>query len=390
MIADVDLGTADATRTHTVEVARWFAAAGFDVELVTRGPDPALAGVRHHRSYGASAATRFASSNRIALRLVWRERRRARRCYVRHDWAQTPVVAFARILRYRVVVQVDDLPFGRGYEEPIARSADVVRRVTMFAVGRLATSLVAVTDGIRSILVRDYHVDESKIAVLPNGVDLARFQPQDRARAVERAGLAPGLRYVVFTGRFAPWVDFETMLHAFALVARERPDARLLLVGGGPRRGDVERLVDELEIRAQTIVTGFVREPERVRDYIGAATVCLAAHRAPRLARIGASPVKLAEYFASARAVVAVGIPGVREMIDESGGGVAVPPEPAAMARAVGSLLDDAARADELGAAGRRAAEERYSWQSVVARTLPLFGLDQVSSTASYSRRSLG
>jgi glycosyltransferase involved in cell wall biosynthesis len=74
--------------------------------------------------------------------------------------------------------------------------------------------------------------------------------------------------------------------------------------------------------------------------------------------------------------VVALELPGVKEMVEESGGGIAVPNDAAAMAAAIAALLDDPARADELGAAGRRAAEERYSWESVVNRTVALFGLE--------------
>jgi glycosyltransferase involved in cell wall biosynthesis len=128
------------------------------------------------------------------------------------------------------------------------------------------------------------------------------------------------------------------------------------------------------------LLTGFVRDRERVRDLIGAATVCLVAHWAPRLQRIGASPTKVAEYFASGRAVVALAIPGVREMVEESAAGLAVPNDPLAMADAIGRFLDDPAAADAAGAAGRRMAEELYSWQSVVTRTLPLF--DQPSSAS--------
>lgn len=59
-------------------------------------------------------------------------------------------------------------------------------------------------------------------------------------------------------------------------------------------------------------------------------------------------------------------------MIEQSGGGIAIPADPTAMAAAIQSLLDDPKNADLVGAAGRRAAEEQYSWQSVVKRTIPL------------------
>jgi glycosyltransferase involved in cell wall biosynthesis len=376
MVCDVDLEVADATRTHTLEVARLFAAAGLDVELVTRGSDPEVAGVRHHAATGSTTLQRLRSVNGVALRLLWRRRATARRCYVRHEWAQVPVVVAARLLGYVVVTQVDDVQYGAGYEGRITPLADAARRAATFVMGRCANKIVAVTPGIETLLARDYGVDRRKIEVLPNGVDLRLFRPLDRQEAVLRAGLEPRLDYVVFTGLFASWVEFETILRAFALVACERPNARLVLVGDGPRRGEVERLVEENGLRDRVILTGFIADRDRVRDLVLAATVCLVAHWAPRLQRIGASPTKLAEYFAAGRAVVALELPGVKEMVEESGGGIAVPNDAAAMAAAIAALLDDPARADELGAAGRRAAEERYSWESVVNRTVALFGLE--------------
>ena len=378
MVCDVDLDVADATRTHTVEVARWFAALRLQVDLVTRGPDPELAGVRHHSvSVAASTPARLRAVNAAAIRLLVRRRKTARRCYVRHEWGQLPVLIVARLLGYRVVTQVDDMQYGRGYEGQLSLPLSAARRFAAYAMGKLATGIVAVTPGIRDILVREYRVDKRRIEVLPNGVDLALFEPQDRGEALARSGLDPAHRYVVFTGLFAGWVEFDTMLRSFAIVARFRPEARLVLVGDGPMRGQVEQLVRDLGLESLVLLTGFVRERERVRDYIGAASVCLVAHWAPRLQRIGASPTKVAEYFASGRPVVALALPGVREMVEDASAGFAVANDPAAMAAAIETLLDDEAKADAAGAMARRAAEERYSWESVVRRTLPLFGLDE-------------
>jgi glycosyltransferase involved in cell wall biosynthesis len=117
-----------------------------------------------------------------------------------------------------------------------------------------------------------------------------------------------------------------------------------------------------------------VGDPDRVVAFVGAAIAGLSANRPSLRGRIGVSPVKLAEYLAAGRAVVATDIPGVRETVEGSGAGIVTPVDSAAFAAAIGELLDDPARADALGAAGREAAVDRYSWPSVVHRTMPLFG----------------
>ncbi|MGZ4317716.1 MAG: glycosyltransferase [Gaiellaceae bacterium] len=379
MIADVDVGRPDATRTHTLELARGLAREGFEIELVARGPDPEIAGVRFHSAGPPrpSRLRRLVAINWSAVRVLWTRRRRAHTCYVRHYWGQIPSVLAARALHYRVVTQVDDMPYGPGYEGrrpgPRAWLADRIRRRTAASMVRAAAAIVAVTDNLKALLVRDYAARPDQVVVLPNGVDVELFRPLDRAAALRASALDPGARYAIFTGLFAEWVDFDTLLGAFARVAAERPEARLLLVGDGAERPRVESLVDKLGIREQVVLIGFVREPERVATLLGAATVCLVANRPEHRARIGVSPVKLAEYLAAGRAVVADAMPGVEDVVGGGGAGIVFPVEDVdAAAEALGSLLDDQQRADELGRAGRRLAEERYSWQSIAEQTARL------------------
>jgi glycosyltransferase involved in cell wall biosynthesis len=375
MVCDVDLGTPDATRTHTVEVARGFVAEGLAVDLVARGPDPELPGVAYVEGAGsdASRAERLRGVNRAALALLRRRRGGSPRCYVRHEWGQLPVLIAARALGYRVVTQVDDVAYGRGYAGDIGRGADMVRRAATVAMGRLAHGVVAVTAEIKGLLVDDFRVPAGRVAVLPNGVDVERFVPLDRPAALAAAELEPRQQYVVFMGRFAEWVDFDTILEGFARVARDRPDVRLLLVGDGPERPAVDAAIERLGIADRVERVGFVSDRDRVAALVGAATVALSANSTSHRARIGVSPVKLAEYLAAARAVVATDIPGVRETVEATGAGLVTPVDAEAFGAAIGELLDDPQRADAMGREGRRAAEERYSWRSIVTRTMPLF-----------------
>ena len=379
MICDVDLEVPDATRTHTVEVARGFTAEGFHVDLVTRGSDPCLIGVRHHRTHGSETGIgrvyRIIDLSLRSLVVLSTRRRHANGCYVRHKWSNIPILLTARMLRYRVVTQVDDVDcdYGRSNEPDPSFLTVHIKRLATIMMGRLAHGVVAVTPQIKGLLVDQFHVPSERIGVLPNGVDADFFRPLPRAEAIERTGLESDYRYIVFCGRFMPWVDFGTLLEAFAIVARRRTDARLILVGDGTERERIEQNIRRLRIDDAVLITGFVSDRARVRDFIGAATVTLSANLGEYRARIGVSPVKLAEYLASGRVVVATDLPGLRETLEETGAGVVVPADPLAMADAIDALLDPA-RADEFGAIGRRIAEEHYTWRSIVQRTIPLFG----------------
>jgi glycosyltransferase involved in cell wall biosynthesis len=370
MVCDVDLEVPDGTRTHTIEVAAGFAAEGFAVDLVARGPDPRLEGVLYHRARGSELrrVRRITDLTTRTVGLLLRRRRRARRCYVRHSWSNIPILIAARALGYRLVTQVDDVQYGRGSQSDASAAADYVKRLTAFLMGRLAHGVVAVSPHIKTLLVEQFRVPDERVVVLSNGVDIDAIQPIPRTEAIRRAGLDADARYVVFCGRFESWGDFDTPLQAFAKVHRQLADARLLLVGDGPERERIEARAAELEIAEATILTGFVEDRARIGDLIGAATVTLISYRDGFVG----SPIKLAEYLAAARAVIAKDTPGMRAALEETGAGLVVPGDPQAMADAIVALLDQT-RADELGAIGRRLAEERYSWRSIVQRTLPLF-----------------
>lgn len=376
MVCDVDLGVPDGARTHTIEIARGFARAGLNVHLVARGSDPQIEGVRYRPARGLENERflRVASINLRTIEVLWRERRTARRLYVRHKWSTMPATVVGRLLGYRIVSEVDDVPYGRGYHGELPLAVDYFKRAMTIAMGRLSHGVVAGTEEASRLLAGQFHVPRERIGVIPIGVDVDYFHPLDRPQAIQRAGLDPDRQYVLFVGQFASWVDFDTLIAAFAIVAGHRSDARLLLVGDGEGRAHIEAMVRELGIQDAVIMTGFLRDREQVRDLLGAATVALASHRGEHLNRIGMNATKLAEYLASGRAIVAKDVARLREMLADSGAGIVVPEDPEAMAEAILSLLEPG-RADELGAVGRRVAQERYSWESTVQQTLPLFGI---------------
>lgn len=376
MVCDVDLAVADATRIHTIEVARAFVAEGLAVDLVARGPDPGIAGVRYERALGSDwqRLRRIATINVFAIRRLWLARHAIRRLYIRNSWTIMPIVAVGRMLGYRIVSQNDGIPFGRGFEGEISVAADYAKRLALVAMGRLAHGTVAITPQIKDLLVRQYRFPAERIAILPNGADVDFFTPMPRGEAIARVQLDPGHSYAVFCGGFHPWIDFDFLLKAFAIVHHQQKDARLLLVGDGVERDLIERVADELMIRDAVVITGVIYDRTKVKEYLGAATVTLVAHHGV-VHRSGVFSSKLAEYMAAGRAVVAKYVPMLAEAIEEAGAGIVVPDDPQAMAEAISGLLSDPERADELGAAGRRAVEEKYSWRAIIRQTLLLFDI---------------
>lgn len=375
MVCDVDLGVPDGARTHTVELARGFARAGLDVTLVARGPDPQIGGVRYRSARGSEQqrGLRAWALTRAALGVLGRERGRAHRLYVRDKWTTVPAALVGRLLGYRVVCEIDDLPYGPGYQGELSPFVDRFKTGMTFLMGRLSRGVVAGTEEARRLLAAEFRVPPHKIQVIPIGVDTEYFRPADRRESMTRAGLEADRRYALFLGHFASWVDFDTLITAFARVAAVDDAARLVLVGDGAERERIAALISAHGIEDAVVMTGFVHDRERIRDLLGAASVLLACHRAEHLDRIGMNATKIAEYLASGRPIVAKNVAGLRDMIETPGAGMVVDEDPQAMAEAILAVLDSD-RSAAMGERARRTALERFSWDATIRATLPLFG----------------
>jgi glycosyltransferase involved in cell wall biosynthesis len=201
-------------------------------------------------------------------------------------------------------------------------------------------------------------VPADRVVVTPTGVDLDLFaESPDPAPLRRRLGL--GNRFVVgWAGSFRPFHALEQAVEAVAAV----PDAALLLVGDGPERARIERRARDLGVPA--VVTGTVPHHE-LPAYLAAMDVAVLL--AQRGEPFHYSPLKLAEYLAAGRPVVA---PAVGQLADRLTPGVDAvvvsPHDVAALAAALRRLHDDPEERIRLGKAAQAAAEADWSWDHQV------------------------
>jgi len=210
--------------------------------------------------------------------------------------------------------------------------------------------LVACAAGIKREIVATYGTDPARIAVVNNGVDLARFRPENRERdrAELRARHGLGAEPVLlFMGYEFERKGLRPLLAALARL--RRTDARLLAVGKPADRW-ARRLVARHGLDGRVVFAGPVADAER---YFAAAD----AFVFPTLYE--ANSLVLLEAFASGLPVVTTrGVGAADDYIRHGENGLLVdaPPAPAALADALDRLLDDPALASRLGAAARETA----------------------------------
>ena len=131
-------------------------------------------------------------------------------------------------------------------------------------------------------------------------------------------------------------------------------------------------ITSELGLSEKFTFTGRIAY-ERVPLYINAADVCVAPFIKERNSKIGLSALKTYEYLACGKPIVASSIPGVKDLIESSGGGISVTPEnPEKLAAAVVSLLSDEKTRAVMGKKGRRYVVENHSWDGVARKVLEI------------------
>jgi sugar transferase (PEP-CTERM/EpsH1 system associated) len=199
-----------------------------------------------------------------------------------------------------------------------------------------------------------------------NGVDTQRFRPAEGPRPrIEGCPFDPDTHWLVGTvGRMQQVKDQPNLARAFVRLMAEQPAlrdrVRLVMLGGGPLREQVQRIVDEAGLSALCWLPG---ERSDVADVMPA----LSCFALPSLAE-GISNTIL-EAMASGLPVVATDVGGNAELVDEGSTGLIVPPaDPQALAAAIGRLASDPGRAAAMGRAGRTRAVGQFSLEAMVAR----------------------
>lgn len=201
---------------------------------------------------------------------------------------------------------------------------------------------------------------QARFSVVPNGVDLdaiAATGPSERAAARARLGLVDG-PLAVCVARLCRQKGQDVLLRAWPVVRSRVPEARLVLVGGGPDERELRRAAGE--------AVELVGPRDDVRDWLAAADVVVAPSRWEGMS------IAVLEAMASARSVVATEVPGIREALGEDA--PVVPVEAVdALAYAVAERLADPELAASEGRAARERAERYHDVRTTHERMAALY-----------------
>ena len=240
-------------------------------------------------------------------------------------------------LMYEIRAFWEDAAVGNGTGTQNSARYRATRALETWAVRR-ADAVAVICEGLRGDLVAR-GIDPAKIMVSPNGVDLGLFgDPPPRDDALAASLGLDGADVVGFIGSFYDYEGLDDLIAAMPALVAVRPDAKLLLVGGGPME---ESLREQAAASPVTDAIHFVgRVPHTdVERYYGLVDILAYPRKRMRLTDL-VTPLKPLEAMAQARLVAASDVGGHRELIrDGDTGTLFAPDDPAAIAAALAGLF---------------------------------------------------
>jgi len=194
--------------------------------------------------------------------------------------------------------------------------------------------------------------------VMPMGVDTRRF-----SAGPERGDNSD--QTVLFVGRLARKKGVEYLLRAFPDVLARHPDARLVIVGDGPCRGELEALSSQLGL-AQRVRFAGAQPPAELPRFYSKSRVFVGPSVVTRGGDTESFGLVFVEAMAADCPVVGTSVGGIPDVVIHGRTGLLVEPEsPAALAAAISGLLDSPAEAGRMGALARRWVRRKFDWRQV-------------------------
>ncbi len=268
------------------------------------------------------------------------------------------IVLLARLKSIPIVLEVN-APIGyetRKYDKEHFHFYPILK-VIEYICYKMASHITTVTQALKDCIILEYNISEEKIMVNHNGVDPIKFYPSlDNRYILEKYNLNNKL-VVGFVGSFAPWHDIMNLVEVAKEIIDSNKNIFILLVGDGPLKKQIEEFIYNNKLADNVIMTGEVKHQE-INAYIGAMDIAIMP---PTL--FYASPLKIFEYMAMEKVVIAPKTKAMQEIIKENEEGILISNEKESLKNALGLLIEDESLRKRLGKSARKRVLADFTWE---------------------------
>ena len=248
----------------------------------------------------------------------------------------------------------------------------------------MADAVIAVSAGTKADVMRLFEVPEERVHVIYNGIDLDEYRPVKTTAALERFGIDSRVPYVLFLGRIARQ---KGIVHFVRAIEHFAPGFQVVLCAGAPDTPEIAAEMKAAVVAAQAVRPGviwieeMVGIPEKVELYSHAGVFCCPSIYEPfgiiNLEAMACETAVVASAVGGIREVVVEGETGHLVALDQMSGSPFDATHPAQFARdlaeRINALMADPAKRERMGRAGRKRAEELFSWRAIAQQVAALY-----------------
>lgn len=203
--------------------------------------------------------------------------------------------------------------------------------------------------------------------VIPNGVNASIFRPLNKAALRKKHGFLQDEKIIVGVARLIPRKGIDYLIRATAKVAQHLPNLRLLIIGDGIQRAELEKLILQVELAAKAQILGIVSH-DQVPQYFSMADVFVI----PSLYE----PLGIVTIEAMACGVPVIGteVDGIPDVIEDGKNGILVPPgDDEQLAEAIMKLLRDEDTRNRFAQEGLETVKQKFLWEIVLMRITDVY-----------------
>ena len=229
-----------------------------------------------------------------------------------------------------------------------------------------ATIIVTISNYSFEKIQKYYGIEQSKVRIVPNGVDIEKFKPMNTKSVRQQFGLGDE-PCVLFVGSLIPRKGLPYLVEAAKKVVKNQVDAKFLIVGDGPLRDQLSNSVKTANLLGNFLFLGNLKNYELPKIYNCADVFVLPSIQEGQ-------GIVLLEAQASGKPVVAFDIGGVNEAVQNQETGLLVElGKVDALADALIKLLTDKALREKMGSNGLRHVTENYTWDICAQKMLQVY-----------------